>query len=288
MALKEPFMVKTQGIPISNDPLTLTADTGQSILVKGIGCACYGGSEFAEALIGRLSVGYFRLGFGNVDNHLEHDNNAIWFPNLHDYLVKLGIFKGFPIAEGETFTFKNVTVATQHFSRVIYELHDAGDITKDMPNGSESTEFNFLNYGTNTAAIATDTYGDIDFPLNPKEYPNFPFGADVPSGKEIDVHGILLKNWGGRDDDTAANMRFLRLTKGRQVLFDEDRLGIYVTQGMGHFTWHTRQARMPFLPFPEPMTFYPGEELKVELSGAATEIKLKDVVFALVETVRTV
>lgn len=289
MALKEPFMVKTMD-PVENDLTTdVTADTGQSILIKRLGSPVFGGNEFVEALIGRLSVGYFRTGVNVNDNHLEHDSEALWFANLHDYLVEKGIFKGYPVAEGETFSLRNVTPATRHWGRVIYELYDAGDITKDMPGGSEATEFSFLHYGTNNAEIAVSTYGDIDLSLNPKEYPTFPFGVDVPAGREIDIHGILLKSWGGRIDDTAAEMRFLRLSKDRQVLWDEDRRGIYSTQGMGFFTYHSRQALHPFIPLPTPMTFRPGEELKIELGcGATTPITAKDVVLGLVETVRTI
>lgn len=289
MALKEPFMVKTMDT-VANDLTTdVTADTGQSILVKRLGSPVFGNNEFVEALIGRLSVGYFRTGKNVNDNHLEHVSEALWFANLHDYLVEKGIFKGYPVAEGETFSLKNVTAGTRHWGRIVYELYDAGDITKDMPGGSEATEFSFVNYGTNTLAIAVSTYGDIDLSLNPKEYPSFPFGVAAPPNREIDLHGILLKSWGGRIDDTAAEMRFLRLSKGRKVLFDEDRRGIYSTQGMGFFTYHTRQARHPFIPFPTPITFLPGEELKIELScGATTKITAKDVVLGLVETVRTI
>ena len=289
MALKEPFMLKMQQTVADNLVTEITADTGQSILVKQIASPVFGGNEFVEALIGRLSVGYFRTGKHVDDNHLELDINAIWFQNLYDYLVDLGIFKGYPVAEGETFTLKNVTADTRHLGRIIYELHEAGDITKDMPGGSEATEFSFLNYGTNKAEIAVSTYGDIDLSLNPKEYPSFPYGEDVPAGKEIDIHGLLLKVWGGRTDDTPAEMRYLRLSKDRKILWDEDRLGMYVCQGLGYFPYHTRKARHAFIPFSEPITFLPGEELKIELScGADNHIDAEEVVLALVETVRTV
>lgn len=289
MAMKEPFMVKSQ-MGAANDLVTeITAESGQSILIKGLSSPVFGNNEFVEALLGRLSVGYFRVGKNVNDNHLEFSNDALWFKNLHDYLVEHGIFKGYPVAEGETFTLKNVTAGTRHLGRVIYEIHDAGDITKDMPGGSESTEFSFINYGTNTSQIEVSTYGDIDKSLNPKEYPSFPFGVVVPANREIDVHGILLKVWGGRTDDTPAEMRYLRLSKDREVLFDEDRTGIYATQGLTYYTYHTRKARHPFIPFPTPMTFLPGEELKIELScGAANHIDAEEVVLALVETVRTI
>lgn len=289
MALKEPFMVKTSHAGSHTGTYDLTADTGESILVKGLGVGANTVTEFVEAFIGRLSVGYFRTGLINTDNHLEENVSALWFKNLHDYLVEKGIFKGYPVAEGETFSLADVTKGATLFTRIVYELYDAGDITKDMPNGSESTEFSFLNYGTNTIDIQMETYGDINFPLNPKEYPNFPFGAAVPAGKEIDIHGLLLKTWGGRIDHSAAEMRFLKLSKGREVLFDIDRNGIYVTQGLDYFTFHTRQARHPINLFPEPITFKEGEELKIELSAGDNALILaKDVILGLVETVRTV
>lgn len=289
MAIKEPFMVRTSHAGSHTGAQTVEAETGQSILIKGIGVGVKPTNEFVEALIGRLSVGYFRTGIINTDNHLEECKIALWFSNLHDYLVEKGIFKGYPIAEGETFSLAAVTADVDLFTRIVYELYDAGDITKDMPNGTESTEFSFINYGTNTDDIAVSTYGDIDYSLNPKEYPSFPYGVEVPPNKEIDVHGILIKSWGGRLDHTAAEMRFLRLMRDRQVLFDEDRVGVFCTQGLDYFAYHTRQARHPVVLFPTPITFKAGEELKVELScGDDTAITAKDVVFALVETVRTV
>lgn len=289
MVLKEPFMVRTSHAGTHTGAQTVKAETGQSILIKGISVGVKPTNEFVEALIGRLSVGYFRTGLINTDNHLEECKIALWFSNLHDYLVEKGIFKGYPIAEGETFSLKAITADVDLFTRIVYELHEAGDITKDMPNGSESTEFSFINYGTNTSQIEVSTYGDIDFSLNPKEYPAFPYGVEVPANKEIDIHGILIKSWGGRTDDTPAEMRFLRLSKDREVLFDEDRVGIFCTQGLDYFAYHTRQARHPIVLFPTPITFLPGEELKVELScGADNHIDAKEVVFALVETVRTI
>ena len=289
MALIEPFMVKTVEPGAADAIAEVIAETGQSIMIKKLGVLAALDSEFVEALIGRLSVGYFRIGLAADENHLQIDSDKSPFENLHDYLVTNGIFRGYPVAEGETFTLKNVTATSVFQGHVIYEIHDAGDITKDLPNGSEATEFDFIHYGTNDAGISTSTYGDIDLSLNPKEYPSFPFGVDVPAGKEIDIHGILLKNWGGRVDDTATNMERLRLSKDRKVLFDEDRVGMFIEANSSYLTYHTANGLGKFVAFPTPITFRPGEELKIEIKcGATLAITAKDVVLGLVETVRTV
>ncbi|MBA7693509.1 hypothetical protein ES703_102095 [subsurface metagenome] len=85
-------------------------------------------------------------------------------------------------------------------------------------------------------------------------------------------------------------MRHLKLTKDRKVLFNDDRLGIYSTQGMSYFTWGpTRKTNTDIKLFPEPITFKAGDELNVELScGATTAITAEDVMIAFIEKVRRV
>jgi len=288
MALKQPFMVK-QSLGQIQPSLELTAKVGESLLIKQLRVASQVGIVFAECLIDRLSIGYFYIGTGQ-DNHLENCSEVGPYPNVFERLIELGVFNGYPIAEGETFELRPSATVPYLAASIHYEVHDAEDMKPEMDCGSKSPSYTFLNYGTNAAQIEVDTYGVLDKPRNPSEYPAFPFGAVVPAGHEIDISGILLKDWGGFVDNTAAEMRFLRMTKDRKVLFDDDRWGIYSTQGMSYFTWGPcRQTQTDIKLFPEPITFKAGDELNVELScGAATAITAEDVMIAFIEKVRRV
>lgn len=286
MALKEAFMVKTySGSAI--DAIELKAKIGESLLIKELGLRSYT-KEFGEALIDRLSVGWLAIGFLDNTEHIWHCVESTHMPNLLTHLGNLGIFKGWPVAEGETFYLKHVGEQVQ-WGRIVYEVHDAGDMTKEMPNGSKSTEFTFVNYGTNGSTGTQNTYVPIDDSLNPVEYPAFPWGAPVPPKMEIDIHGFLFMDWTGGVDGTAANHTWLKFAKGREVMFDEDRRGIYSSQGMSYLVWHSKQTATPFVPFPMPYTFYPGEELNVSLQESnVSAMTAKDIRIAAVETVRMV
>ncbi|MBA7495166.1 hypothetical protein ES702_05745 [subsurface metagenome] len=287
MPIKQPFMVK-ENMAAATASLELTAKVGESLLVKQLRVGALHSLGFCECLIDRLSVGFFYTGDIN-SNHLEQCSEVGPWPNVFERLIQLGVFNGYPIAEGETFEIKPAVVGATVVGAIIYEVHDAEDIKAEMDCGSKAASYMFLNYGTNTAAIAVDTYGPLDKTRNPSEYPSFPYGEVVPAGHEIDVMGILLKDWAGYVDNTAANMRYLRLTKDRKVLFNDDRRGIYSTQGMSYFTWGPiRQTQTDIKLFPEPLTFKAGDELNVELSGASTEITAEDVEIAFILKVRRV
>ncbi|MBA7545421.1 hypothetical protein ES705_37789 [subsurface metagenome] len=192
------------------------------------------------------------------------------------------------MAEGETFEIKPHTAGADIVGAIVYEIHEAGDITSEMPQGSKSPEYMFINYGTNTDALVAETYGALDKSRNPSEYPSFPFGEVVPAGHEIDIHGILIATWGGYEDDTAETMRFLKLIRDREVLFNEDRRGIYVTQGMGPLTWGPiRKTNCDVKLFPEKLTFGAGDELNISLM-AAVGVTAEDVLMATVQTVRKI
>jgi hypothetical protein len=207
-------------------------------------------------------------------------------PNLFERLQQLHVFDGYPVAEGQTFEIRPAVAGATIVGAIIYEVHDAEDMKAEMPGGSKSDEYMFVNYGTNTSNIGAGEYGDLDKSRNPSEYPSFPFGEVVPAGQEVDIHGILLKIWGGSVDNTAETMRFLKLIHEREVLFNQDRRGIYVTQGMGPLTWGSiRKTNCDIKLFPAPLKFGPGDELNISLS-CAVQITALDVQIATVQTVR--
>lgn len=287
MALKHPFMKKDNFHDLTAS-LEITAKVGESLLVKQLRVGYTWDGSFVEALINRLSVGFWYNG-GLNENHLEQCSEATLLPNVFERLIQLGAFKGYPIAEGETFQLLPAVAGDRVGGVIVYEVHEAGDIKAEEDCGSKSKSYMFLNYGTNNAEIAINSYGALDKSRNPSEYPGFPFGEVVPAGHEIDVLGILLMDWKGYVDDTAANMRYLRLTKDRKVLFDDDRLGIYSCQGMSYFTWGpNRSTNTDIKLFPVPITFKAGDELNVELSTGATAITAEDVMIAFILNVRRV
>jgi len=284
MALKEPYMIK-ENFSAATASLSIKADVGESLIIKQLLVGALHTGGFCECLIDRLSVGFWYIGDINA-NHLEQCGVTDVLPNLYERLQQLKIFAGYPVAEGETFEIKPAVQGATIVGAIVYEVHEAGDMTSEMPGGSKSDEYMFINYGTNKAIIAAGEYGDLDKSRNPGEYPSFPFGDVVPAGQEIDIHGVLLKTWGGYVDDTADTMRFLKMIRDRKVLFNEDRRGIYVTQGMGPLTWGSiRQTNCDIKLFPAPLKFGPGDELNMSLS-AAVQVTAEDVLMATVQTVR--
>lgn len=287
MALKEKFMVK-DNFSGATASLALEAKAGESILVKGLRFGALHSGGFAECLIDRLSVGFWYVGDINA-NHLEQWSLAMAFPNVFERLIQLGLFAGYPVAEGETFEVQPKVAGATVIGGITYELHEAGDITPDMPNGTKATEYLFLNYGTNTSAISANTTGNLDKTRNPGEYPAFPFGEVVPARHEIDILGILLMDWKDAQGNANPNYAYLKLVKDRKVLFDEDRNGIYVREGMGMLTWGPcRQTNVDVELFPEPLTFVAGDELLVQMTAGPDEIAGDDIYLAAIERVRRV
>ena len=284
MAKKEAYMMK-ENFTAATASLSIEAKVGESLLIKQLLVGALHSGGFCECFIDRLSVGFWYIGDVNA-NHLEQCGVTDVLPNLFERLQQLGIFAGYPVAEGETFEIKPAVAGATIIGAIVYEIHEAGDMAPEMPGGSKSDEYMIINYGTNTAQIDAGAYGDLDKSRNPSEYPAFPFNEVVPAGHEIDIHGLLLKTWGGNVDNTANTMRYLKMIRDRKVLFNEDRRGIYVTQGMGPLTWGSiRQTNCDIKLFPEALKFGPGDELNISLS-AAVNVTALDVLFATVQTIR--
>lgn len=284
MGIKHKYMVK-ENFTAATASLSIEAKVGESLLIKQLLIGARHAGGFCECLIDRLSVGFWYIG-DIAANHLEQCAVTNVLPNLFERLQQLGIFNGYPVAEGEVFEIKPAVQGADIVGAIIYEVYDAEDIKAEMPGGSKAEEYLFVNYGTNTIAVPAGEYGALDKSRNPSEYPAFPFGEVVPAGHEVDLHGVLIKSWGGYVDNTAETMRFLKLIRDRKVLFNEDRRGIYVTQGMGSLTWGSiRQTNCDIKLFPEKITFGPGDELNISLS-AAVEVTIEDVLMATIQTVR--
>ncbi len=222
--------------------------------------------------------------------HMSHTPSSSK-ETLLAYLGRLGIFKGYPIAEGETFTIELCTGATA-VKVVEYEIYDAGDITNNMENGSKSNSFMYVNYGGTGAvlqAVAETALGESN---NPTEYPNFPFGGNVPAGQKMEMFGILASDIAPAANvtGTATYTDYLKFMRGRQILFDEDHNGLLmmarfldppgavnmIGEGFsvcGNYTQcDIKQPNM----FDPPIIFPEGEELTIAwhviLEGAGSPI----------------
>ena len=284
MALKNKFMVKAD---LGTEDFTLKADEGESFLVKDILFAD-SGTEFSEILVDRMSI----LAITTLNAQL----NQNWFhfadidrKGIIKILQEAGLWKGIPIASGQTLTVKT-NYDSDKRCMVIYEIHDEEDITSDMENGTKSKEYLFINYGTNASAIAAAGYGDFDKPILPSEYMNFPFGDAVPSGHEVDLISVMTNRL-SRDTLTVLGLPWTKLIRGREVLFDPDRQGIYTGSGQSLWGWGGRefkdQQQVSLLP--EPLTFKAGEELTIQqYNDSGGELAADSLIIATILKVRKV
>lgn len=287
MALKKPYMIKSNMLTATAS-LKLEAKVGESLLVKGLYFGALASGGFAEILIDRVSVGFFYIGDINA-NHLEQFQMATLLGNVFDRLVAKGLMEGYPVAEGQTFEVRPHTAGATVIGNIVYEVHEAGDMAADMPNGSASTEFLFLNYGTNGSEIAIDATGTLGASRNPSEYPAFPFGDVVAAKHEVEILGFLLIDWKDALGNLNPNYAFLKLIKDREILFDEDRQGICVREGMGFLTWGPcRQTNVDMVLFPTPLLFGAGDELLVQMTAGDTAIAANDIYLAAVQKTRRV
>ena len=314
MALKEPFMVKQV---IGNQDLTLEAKTGESLLIKDI--QIYNpADDYIKVTIEKTLVGYFRVG-GVLGNHLPFlagtikDSNVApraGYPGrktLLSYLFDKGIFKGFPVAEGQTFKITGAAGANA-VQLVIYEVYEAGDQTPDKPNGSESKEYFYINYGRLTEDVTKSGTSPYSISVTPAEFPQFPFGVDVPAKHEISIHGVLASDYAPASNDGTnyAITKYLKFVKERTTLFDEDKNGLLlyspfknnpnsfdlVGAGLSRIgNYSTVDFKEPLI-FPSPLVFTPGEELNIfldaEVGGSGVKLTQAQTEIGLIITVKRV
>lgn len=292
---------KTQ---LGNVDLELEAKTGQGLIIKNIQIFSPL-TNYITCSISKTTVGYFRVG-GVLGSHLSFHIGSVYEPvfdtftgrinqtTLLEYLTKLGLFTGYPVASGEKFL---ITGAKQDgaIQCVEYEIWEAADITPEMDNGSKSNTYLYINYGRSPAVIDVETDVLLDTANNPKEFPNFPFGNIVPANRNIELHGILASDvmpqtW---DPNNRIYTQFLKFLQGKIFLFDYDRQGLLyhaspnpppmapncVAEGTsvgGNYS--NIDMKYPFM-FDPPLLFPQGQELtiywKCGILGAGTAISLE-------------
>lgn len=279
MALKEPLMVKTA---MGSDELTLEANIGEGLLIKEVNIDNAADVEFAKLSIDRTTIAHLSM-WDDKQNQFGFAREKTAFPNLLSYLYEKGIFKGYPVKEGQTFKL-DITGSNSNNSRVTYEVHDAGDIKSEMQNAVGGKEYLHFNYGTNSEEIAIDGNGNFDKCLNPAEFPDFPFGAVVPSNTQIDILGVLIGTH-RKGVYFGDKCRYLKFSKGRKVLFDEDRTGFYCAHGMSNYPFHAENYERIVNLFPAPLVFGPGDELIINLSVGGVALAADGGLICLIQKV---
>ncbi len=266
-----------------NAVLTLEADTGESFLIKQIYVFPNTAAGYITLRVGRNTVGVYRIA-GKTGNHLGYPTHGVIHRNLMEYLAEQNINVAIPVAEGQEFT---ITKANQYdHTIVVYDIYDAADMRSDMPNGSESREFTFLQYMDASSYPSASGDVELNVSLSPAEFPDFPCGRVVPAKHTIELLGLVGSPVGDATD--ASNYivsDYVKLVKGRETLFDEDRKGIpfrcsqpsqaavqyYETLSLIHscvsisFTETIKALGNPLI-FNPPLKFDSGEELLIYIT----------------------
>jgi len=319
MPLKEPLMVKTVE---GNTDLKLEAKPGQSLLIKGI--KIYNpASNYATLYIEKTTVGFFRVG-GTLGNQLAFTKGQVEYQNdygsaanryrvekfgqevnLLDFLIQKGFMKGYPVEEGQTFKISGVAQSGA-VQQVIYQIYDAGDMKRDMPNGSAASEYLYINYIRPSSAI--NKTGDTLYSVSqsPAEFPAFPAGVDVPAKHEISILGICASDFAPNENDGTNYIltKYIKMVRGREVLFDEDKQGIPVIATSSTVNGSEDivgggislpgqcsdvDKRLPYI-FPEPLVFTSGEELNIYLTtsktGTGQNIAVNEAEIGLIQLVK--
>lgn len=197
---------------------------------------------------------------------------------LLQYLDRIGLWKGFPVAEGETLTIEGVSRANAK-QVLVYEIYEGEDQKSDTENGSKSKVYTFLNYGNCGESINTNGDSLYTTSVSPVEFPAFPFGQVVPAKHQIEILGIAASPFAPKENDDTNYIytRYLKLVKDREVLFDEDRNGIIFENRQLDLTGRVDSVAEGFslignkseydtndpLMFNPPLKFIPGDELSI-------------------------
>jgi len=193
--------------------------------------------------------------------------------------VDRGWIRGYPVAEGQTFV-ASLEVGSTITGYLMYDEYDAGDITSNMPCGTDAKEFLYAAYGRMAADVNTAGTYDFTVQKRPAGWPSFPFAGTVPADSEAEVLAGVLGPLGrgtGTGTTGTYTQRY-RLVKGREVLLDPDRVGIIAVgscpSGSSAYSvdtvnavsgWHSTGDPREALFFDPPLFFGPGEDLKTSV-----------------------
>lgn len=318
MGLVNPYMVKNAIGKGNGIVVELEADPGQSFLVKDI--LINGNTAlFVDVTVDKAMVGRFRIKKA-LGSHLSFPYGMVKAfdaaaglilrprTTILNYLEEQGVFKGFPIAEGQKLVLSPLTTGTNlNNVQIVYEEYEGGDIKAGDENGSDSSEYMIINYGDTGAGIDASGTFHVNSQNSPSEFPEFPFGKVVPAKTEIDLLGILGSDvLDYVDGSNKTYTKYLKLVKERTVLFDDDRNGILFKGGLPSVTDDTTyygigesvignysdvDIKKPFM-LAKPITFGPGEELNIYIEatevGSTAALLQADLEIGLIQMIRRV
>ena len=196
-------------------------------------------------------------------------------------LRSLGIFTGYPVEQGQTFTITGAKQANA-IQLCVYEVADAADIHSTDPNGSNATIRQFLSYGNTGGTINVSGSTVYNTVVNPAQFPNFPFAALVPAKKQIEILGVLASDVAPAANDGTNYLltNYLKFIMNQETLFDPDLNGLLlasllsteqgsmdaVGEGMSIVgNYSDVDGRPPFI-LPTPLLCQQGDELNVYLT----------------------
>ncbi len=253
-----------------------TSATAAADQTSFAGLANAGGVEIASKVLGGLtaSTNYKRV----MQNASIANGNQ---KTLLGFLAGKDIFKGYPVAEGETITLSGAAQAGA-VQMVIYEIYDAGDQKSDSENGAKASSYIYINYGDSGATINATGDTLMSTQITVANFPQFPYSALVPSKHKISILGILASDVApaANDGTDYCYTRYLKLVKGRVTMFDDDKNGLLLHSGVttspggidivaegcsiiGNYS--SIDFRSPLM-FASPLEFNDGEELNVYLN----------------------
>jgi len=203
---------------------TLEANSGESLRLKGIEVVPSSNDTYLTISIDRVTVAYYRIK-GKAGNHLGTLRNAYLKANVMEYLANLGVNVTIPIAEGQKLTVERYAEAGNVI--LVYDRFSPGDVKASDPNGTESNVYTMLQYAKVGTAPTASGDALIDTSLSPAQFPDFPCNKVVPARHVIEMLGVV----GSPFNDAAAGPEgfatsFMKFIRDREVLFDDDRLGI--------------------------------------------------------------
>lgn len=275
----------------------LSGPTAVAVMANGALRVDAGGTEMANSRLAETPVDTTLVRAMNIAQSASYGGKTIL-----QYLAEKGLFTGYPVESGQTFSITLITGATA-VKIVEYDIYDQDDMKAEMENGSKSDVVTYLSYG--------DTGADIQIQVNPvlgqsnnaQEFEDFPFGDIVPANRKIEVIGICASDVSPALNAAAncTQTEYLRLWRGSKFLLDEDHNGLLyyspfpdslghedmVAEGYsvgGNFTQCDRREPLMFDP---PLIFNAGEKMSVQWhtiivgAGAAISQELQEVTFIL-------
>lgn len=227
MALRDMFRIHTAE---NTQTTTLSPRSSEGLKIWHVGITSDTNRTFATLKIDEKTVLSTQVG-PDDQNLLNFKQRNEEVQTILDFFKDQGIFKGYPIAEGQEFSIDAGFVADS--IEIWYTVHDPNDIKSDMDFGSKSKLMIHPIPLTNKTALTTDGFKKFDDNLLPVGFNQFPGEEDqLQSGIELDIYGIANADVGRFvSAGNTANSEHLRVTMTQEILFDRDEKG-FIVEGL--------------------------------------------------------